>query len=177
MTEDFPEKDYAGELAAQGVQGLFVITKDGIPVVERYYQEAEMFQQDHSYLVGGFFSALAKFASELTQGSLLSDVGFHTIRIYIDHTLEILFLLVFDETRLQQLATEDVRVLLKGTLASVKSVFQAYFGEEEMNALKNPLEFKNLRDTLENLGETLDRMLYESYNETLSMFQGDGSPF
>ncbi len=172
------EKDLSETLVSHGVQGLFVITKDGIPVVERFYKKENNFKAEHSYLVGGFFSALAKFANELTEGSLLSDVGFSTIRIHIEFTPEILFLLVFDESKLQGMTTDIVRMLLKGTLSSVKSVFQAYFGETELADLKNPIEFNNLRNVLIKMGPTLDKMVLESHVETLSIFQdSQASPF
>ena len=67
--------------------------------------------------------------------------------------------------------SETLTILFKGTISSLKSVFQVYLGDTntEMSDLHNPLTLKRFQDTLalKKHATLFDQLLLESYKETL----------
>ena len=170
------ESNYPVDLAAHGIVGFFVITTNGMPLIERYYPEEQSMVNYHTDLVGTFFSAIAKLVGEIDNRALLSDIGYHTIRVFLDFTPDLIFLLYFDELKLvnMKITTDDVRILLKGTLSSIKSVFQAFFGEEEVRTLANPLKFQRLQTALYKQVQIIDKSLLRAHRDVLSIINPSG---
>ncbi|MFW9928672.1 MAG: hypothetical protein ACFFD1_04715 [Candidatus Thorarchaeota archaeon] len=179
------------DLANFGVFGLYILTREGLPLVERNYKSILGGNQKEvtgltfgsdTLLVAGFFSAIAKFATEKISG-LLSDIGLHVLRLFFDFTEELIFILVFDELKLQELPFYEIRTMLKGTLSQVKSIFETYFGEDKEDGKpsdieilsKNIAELERLRDSLTRLYPQIDRLIHKSYREVFSIITDEGT--
>ncbi|OLS19467.1 MAG: hypothetical protein HeimC3_45470 [Candidatus Heimdallarchaeota archaeon LC_3] len=175
------------ELANFGIFGLYILTREGLPLIERNYKSLPgqsrkdgnntVFGSD-SLLVAGFFSAIAKFASEKISG-LLSDIGFHTIRLFFDFTEELIFILVFDEMKLQMLPFFEIRTVCKGTISQVKQIFETYFSDEKDSGDKSPIsqitrnmaDLERLRDSFSKLYPQIDRILHKSFREVKTVLE------
>lgn len=164
-----------GYLVDLGIQGFFVFTKQGLPLVERIYDSSLQSNQnsdsdDKAMMLGGFFSAMTSFAREEFSG-LLSDIGFHTSRLYIDFTTDLFLVLVFSEERLQNLPVKFVHILLKGTLSAIKSMFLTFLSSQDINLLFDPKRVSNLRISLIKMHDDLDKLIIDSYKDAVSMFR------
>lgn len=165
------------DLSNFGIYSLYILTREGLPLIERNYKGSSnsTFGSD-SLLVAGFFSAIAKFASEKISG-LLSDIGFHTIRLFFDFTEELIFILVFEEMKLQELPFYDIRMMIKGTISQIKGIFGSYFGEETSDGeqtdiekiSKNMPELERIRENFKKLYPQIDRILHKSYREVIDL--------
>ena len=158
-------KDYTKELSEYGIQGFFILTRDGHPLLERYYVQELSTTKDNSFLIAGFLSAITRFAAEVIPG-LLSDIGFHTTRLHLEFTNELLLVLMYDEALLQEMTVRDARILMKGTLANLKLVLEIYLGSEvQTEETYNPLKIDNLRNNLIAIKDKVDQILEKSYRE------------
>lgn len=158
-------KDFTKELSENGIQGFFVLTRDGHPLLERYYVKELNSAKDNSFLIAGFLAAISRFAAEVIPG-LLSDIGFHTTRLHLEFTNELLLVLMYDEALLQDMSVRDARILMKGTLANLKIVLEMYLGSEiQTEETYNPLKIDNLRNSLISLKENVDHLLEKSFKE------------
>ena len=174
------------DLANFGIFGLYILTREGLPLVERYYKNLPgQSQKDgqntafgsDSLLVAGFFSAIAKFASEKISG-LLSDIGFHTIRLFFDFTEELIIILVFDEMKLQMVPFYEVRTICKGTVSQVKQIFETYFGDEKgsekshlSKITHNMADLERVRENFSKLYPQIDRILHKSFREVKTVLE------
>jgi hypothetical protein len=165
------------DLSDFGIYGLYILTREGLPLVERNYKgDSKTTFGSDSLLVAGFFSAIAKFASEKISG-LLSDIGFHTIRLFFDFTEELIFILVFEEMKLQVLPFYDIRMMIKGTTSQIKAIFESYFGEEGSEdsptdievITKNMKKLEKIRENFSKLYPQIDKLLHKSYREVKSL--------
>ncbi|MHA2364194.1 MAG: hypothetical protein ACXAC7_09570 [Candidatus Hodarchaeales archaeon] len=171
MTKD-PE-EISKELVQLGIRGIFIITRDGLPIlVRRYAKTAKFFEEDPT-LLSGFLAGLGNFADDQISG-LLSDIGLHTIRLFFDYTEHIIFLLAFDEMKLLELPAHMTRTLVKGSMAEIKSSIQEFFSDVDetiSEIAENPRLFKRVRESLAEIGPVLDRILYKSHLELLKLIE------
>ena len=168
MLEQIPEK-----LSSLGVKGFIVITKDGIPVLERIYDSSMDLGTD-TFLTAGFLSAFARFADEHVSG-LLSDVGLHTYRLFFDYTEHLLFLLIYDEMKMGNLPVSNFLMLFKGTMSEIKSLLIEFFADQSDISLRqmieNPKSLEALSKMLETVSPQFDRILYKSHTMLIEMLE------
>jgi hypothetical protein len=165
------------DLSDFGIYGLYILTREGLPLVERNYKDDThtTFGSD-SLLVAGFFSAIAKFASDKISG-LLSDIGFHTIRLFFDFSEDLFFILVFDEMKLQGYPFTDIRTMCKGTTSQIKAIFESYFSEDSSEDEPTDIEMisqdmrklERLRENFSRMYPQVDRILHKSFREVKAL--------
>lgn len=159
------------KLVELGIRGLLIITRNGLPILVRpYVKSGQIFGKDPA-LFSGFLAGLGKFADDQTAG-LLSDIGLHTVRLFFDYTEDMIFLLAFDEIKLEHLSGMEVRTLVKGTMAEIKSSIQAYFSDAGITIDKivdNPKLFEHHRNNLTTIALVLDRIVYKSHVQLLEV--------
>ena len=99
-------------LYESGIEGFLILTRNGLPVLERFYNENESYKLGDSVLTAGFLSALTRFIDDHVAG-LLSDLGMHVYRLFFDYNEDLLFILVYDEYKLSSLQFSELLTLFK----------------------------------------------------------------
>lgn len=151
-----------------GIKGFMILTKAGIPIIERIY-DSNLDLGSDPLITAGFLSAFARFADEHVSG-LLSDIGLHTYRLFFDYSESLLFLLIYDEMKMSNLPISKFLMLFKGTLSEIKSSireFEGDLGSEEISfqkLLENPKSLENMSNILETVAPQFDRILFKSHN-------------
>jgi len=167
-------KEMQEKLRDLGIRGVLIITRNGMPLLVRsFVKEGDQIFGKDPALFSGFLAGLGRFADDQIQG-LLSDIGLHTVRLFFDYTEEMIFLLAFDEIKLTVLPGYEVRTLVKGTMAEIKSALQDYFADVDKSIeeiVKDPKLFEHHRDSLNAIGEVLERILYKSHLEILKLIE------
>ena len=163
--------DYGTDLNALGIKAFIIITKNGIPVMERIYDNNLDIGTD-TFLTAGFLSAFARFADEQVSG-LLSDIGLHTYRLFFDYSEHLLFLLVYDEIKLNKLPVGKFLMLFKGTMSEIKSLIREFFLEDSnesiMEMLEDPKALENLSTALGTVGMQCDRIIIKSHKMLMEL--------
>lgn len=184
MTDDEQHSDYGEEtsntsleggeefkvkLAELGLQAFFVVSENGLPILERIYSPTDLsLKGEEPHSLSGMMSTIVKFANDISDG-LVSDIGLMASRLYFDFFSDLLFVVLFDEKQLLHHKLMNIQTLLKGTVSSIKTVFQVYLGEDTMETT----DLYMLREEWEKLGPTIDRMLLDQHEEILQMLQDD----
>jgi predicted regulator of Ras-like GTPase activity (Roadblock/LC7/MglB family) len=167
------EDSISDKLNLLGIKGFIIITKDGIPVIERIYDETLDIGTD-TFLTAGFLSAFARFADEHVSG-LLSDIGLHTYRLFFDYDEHLMFLLIYDEMKMSDLPVSEFLMLFKGTMSEIKSLIREFFLEESRSSLKkmieNPKSLEALSSMLQNVSPQFDRILFKSHNMLMKLIK------
>ena len=164
--------DIKKSLLAQGVEGFIILTRNGLPVLERFYNEDEAYKLGDSVLTAGFLSAFTRFVDDHVAG-LLSDIGLHTYRLFFDYTEELLFLIIYDEYKLSGLPIQEFLTLFKGSLSEIKSTFRELVAEFPMEELMdNPKKLEKLTAILNSVGPKFDRIINKSHSMIIKMIEG-----
>lgn len=151
-----------------GIQGIYVFTQDGLPVLERSYDPKLTNHQD-GMLLGGFLSAIVNFAQSELAG-LISDIGVKNHRLYVDYIPGLFFIGLFDEHKLKDVPVMHLHLLLKGIITPIKNLFLMELGDEEVEALNRPSFLHQYTLKIQSRLEELDNLIYKTYLETLEVF-------
>lgn len=148
-----------------GIEGFLILSRNGLPVLERFYNENQSYKLGDSVLTAGFLSALTRFIDDHVAG-LLSDIGVHVYRLFFDYNEDLLFVLVYNEFKLSNLPHSEFLTLFKGTLSEIKSTFRELTTEfDGMRSLvENPFKLDKFSEFLDEIGPQLDRIIYKSHN-------------
>ena len=151
-----------------GIQGFFIVTENGLPVLDRVYT-TDLTSDKRVETLTSMMSTVVRFNHQLVQDGLLTDIGLQTSRIYFDFIKEIIFVLVVEENQaLLNYKLIDIQTLLKGTISNIKSLFQVKFGEI---ADFDAMDVFMLQEIFgEDILEKVDKMIISSYTELLKMF-------
>ena len=150
-------------LYESGIEGFLILTRNGLPVLERFYNENESYKLGDSVLTAGFLSALTRFIDDHVAG-LLSDLGMHVYRLFFDYNEDLLFILVYDEYKLSSLPFSELLTLFKGTLSEIKSTFRELTIEFDIHGMvDNPFKLDKFSAFLNSIGPTFDRIIYKSH--------------
>ena len=165
MSEKSKAVEIRNALYNLGIEGFLILTRNGLPVLERFYNENESYKLGDSVLTAGFLSALTRFIDDHVAG-LLSDIGIHVYRLFFDYNEDLLFVIVYDEFKLSNLPHSEFLTLFKGTLSEIKSTFRELTTEFDVKSLvDNPFKLDKLSAFLEeDLGPKFDRVIYKSHN-------------
>ena len=156
-------------LYERGIEGFLILTRNGLPVLERFYNENESYKLGDSVLTAGFLSALTRFIDDHVAG-LLSDIGVHVYRLFFDYNEEMLFIIVYDEYKLSNLPLSEFLTLFKGTLSEIKSTFRELTGEFELKTLvENPFRLDKFSEFLNEIGPKFDRIIFKSHNMLMNI--------
>ena len=151
-------------LYEKGIEGFIILTRNGLPVLERFYNESESYKLGDSVLTAGFLSALTRFIDDHVAG-LLSDLGMHVYRLFFDYNEDLLFIIVYDEYKLNSLPLSNFLTLFKGTLAEIKSTFRELTIEFDIHGMiDNPFKLDKFSAFLDEVGPKFDRIIYKSHN-------------
>ena len=151
------------EIKNLGIQGFFIVTENGLPVLDRLYN-ADL-SSNRVETLTSMMSTVVKFNHQLVQDGLLTDIGLQTSRIYFDFIKEIIFVLVVEEKTVLNLKLIDIQTLLKGTISNIKSLFQVKFGD-----INDPdaLDIFMLKEIFgEDILQKVDSMILSSFNELI----------
>ena len=160
-------------LYEKGIEGFLILTRNGLPVLERFYNENELYKLGDSVLTAGFLSALTRFIDDHVAG-LLSDIGMHVYRLFFDYNDDLLFVLVYDEYKLSSLPLSEFLTLFKGTLSEIKSTFRELTGEFDIKKfVDNPFKLDKFSEFLEELGPKFDRIIYKSHVMLMDIIQDE----
>lgn len=160
------EQNLVEKIKSLGIQGFFIVTENGLPVLDRVYTDDVV--NGRVETLTSMMSTVVKFNAQLVQDGLLTDVGLQTKRLYFDFIKEIIFVLVVEEKRVLNLRLIDIQTLLKGTISNIKSLFQVKFGE-----ISDPdaLDIFSLQEIFgEDILEKVDAMLLSSYTQLMTIF-------
>ena len=158
-------KERIEKIRELGIQGFFIVTENGLPVLDRVYTTEIV--NGRVETLTSMMSTVVKFNHQLVQESLLTDVGLQTSRLYFDFIKEIIFVLVCEEKSLLSYKLLDIQTLLKGTISNIKSLFQVKFGD-----INDPdaLDIFLLKEIFgEDILDKVDEMLFSSYTQLKSM--------
>lgn len=173
MTEQEKVVEIRKALYEAGIEGFIILTRNGLPVLERFYNENESYKLGDSVLTAGFLSALTRFIDDHVAG-LLSDVGMHVYRLFFDYNEDLLFLIVYDEYKLSNLPFTELLTLFKGTLSEIKSTFRELTIEFEIHDMvENPFKLDRFSAFLQTIGPKFDRIIYKSHQLLLSIIEQD----
>ena len=160
-------------LYEQGIEGFIILTRNGLPVLERFYNENESYKLGDSVLTAGFLSALTRFIDDHVAG-LLSDIGMHVYRLFFDYNEDLLFLIVYDEYKLSSLPLNEFLTLFKGTLSEIKSTFRELTTDFDIHGmLDNPFRLDKFSEFLNKIGPTFDRIIFKSHNILMEIIKED----
>lgn len=160
------EKNLVEKIKLLGIQGFFIVTENGLPVLDRIYTENIV--NGRVETLTSMMSTVVKFNHQLVQDGLLTDIGLQTKRIYFDFVKEIIFVLVVEEKSVLNYKLLDIQTLLKGTISNIKSLFQVKFGE-----ISDPdaLDIFMLKEIFgDDILIKVDEMLLSSYTQLLTIF-------
>lgn len=146
-----------------GIQGFFIVTENGLPVLDRLYNED--LSSNRVETLTSMMSTVVKFNHQLVQDGLLTDIGLQTSRIYFDFIKEIIFVLVVEENKVLNLKLIDIQTLLKGTISNIKSLFQVKFGD-----INDPdaMDIFMLQEIFgEDIIQKVDSMILTSFNKLI----------
>lgn len=173
MTESERTIEIRKALYEKGIEGFIILTRNGLPVLERFYNENQDYKLGDSVLTAGFLSALTRFIDDHVAG-LLSDIGMHVYRLFFDYNEDLLFLIVYDEYKLNNLPLSEFLTLFKGTLSEIKSSFRELTGEFNLNGLTdNPFKLDKFSEFLEDMGPRFDRIIFKSHNMLMEIIKED----
>ena len=110
MSEKSKAVEIRNALYNLGIEGFLILTRNGIPVLERFYNEKESYILCDSVLTAWFLSALTRFIDDHVAG-LLSDIGIHVYRLFFDYNEDLLFVIVYDEFKLSILPHSEFLTL------------------------------------------------------------------
>ena len=154
------------EIKELGIQGFFIVTENGLPVLDRMYETG--IANGRVEKLTSMMSTVVKFNHQLVQDGLLTDIGLQTSRIYFDFIKEIIFILVVEEKSVLEYKLFNIQTLLKGTISNIKSLFQVKFGEIED---PNALDIFTLQEIFGNdIEEKIDKMLLSSFTQLKEAF-------
>ena len=154
------------ELYKLGIQGFFIVTENGLPILDRIYTD-EIAKAGRIETLTSMMSTVVKFNHQLVQNGLLTDIGLQTSRIYFDFIKEIIFVLMVEEKNVLQYKLLSIQTLLKGTMANVKSLFQAKFGEIEDPDMLDAFGLKDIFG--DDIIDRIDDMILKSYTDLLQV--------
>ena len=148
-----------------GIQAFFIVSEAGFPLVDRVYRQTIFRQGGRVETVTSMMSTVVRMNHQLVQDTLLSDIGLHTSRIFFDFIQELIFVLIVDENTLMKLELFNLQTIMKGTIANVKSLFQAKLANDVMELM----DIESIREKFgENILNEIDEMIYNSYNQLLN---------
>ena len=154
------------EIKELGIQGFFIVTENGLPVLDRMYETG--ITNGRVEKLTSMMSTVVKFNHQLVQDGLLTDIGLQTSRIYFDFIKEIIFILVVEEKSVLEYKLFNIQTLLKGTISNIKSLFQVKFGEIED---PNALDIFTLQEIFGNdIEDKIDKMLLSSFTQLKEAF-------
>ena len=153
------------KIKEMGIQGFFIVTENGLPILDRIYTEDMV--NGRVETLTSMMSTVVKFNHQLVQDGLLTDIGLQTKRIYFDFIKEIIFVLVVQEKKILNYKLIDIQTLLKGTISNIKSLFQVKFGD-----INDPdtLDIFELKDIFgEDILDKVDSMILSSFTQLLNL--------
>lgn len=148
-----------------GIQGFFIVTENGLPVLDRVYSDNIV--NGRVETLTSMMSTVVKFNHQLVQDGLLTDIGLQTKRLYFDFIKEIIFVLVIEEKTVLNYKLIDIQTLLKGTISNIKSLFQVKFGD-----INDPdtLDIFELQEIFgDDITDKVDSMILSSFTQLLNM--------
>lgn len=151
--------DSAEKIKKLGIHGFFIVTENGLPVLDRMY--ADNMVDGRVETLTGMMSTVVKFNHKLVKDGLLSDIGLQTSRIYFDFINSLIFVLVIEEKTILNYKLIDIQTLLKGTISNIKSLFQVKFGD-----ISDPdaLDIFSLKEIFgEDILNKVDQMILSSF--------------
>lgn len=148
-----------------GIQGFFIVTENGLPVLDRVYTETIV--NGRVETLTSMMSTVVKFNHQLVQDGLLTDIGLQTKRLYFDFIKEIIFVLVVEEKKVLNYKLIDIQTLLKGTISNIKSLFQVKFGDLDDPDTLDIFELKEIFG--EDIFDKVDSMILSSFTQLLNM--------
>ncbi len=173
MSEHEKTVEVRKSLYKSGIEGFIILTRNGLPVLERFYNDNESYKLGDSVLTAGFLSALTRFIDDHVAG-LLSDLGMHVYRLFFDYNEDLLFIIVYDEYKLSSLPMLELLTLFKGTLSEIKSTFRELTIEFDIHGLvDNPFKLDKFSAFLNKIGPTFDRIIYKSHLLLLDIIKQD----
>lgn len=149
--------------------GLVVATKDGMPLFKLFYDKYIMKQADLT-LTTNFVAALINMSTIVAKNGLISDIGFHANRLYIDQSQKLVYLVFFNESSLGSITLEKSRMIMKGTISSVKSFIEVLISEEFPNEI-SIIDIYHLKRVLAAVSSEIDDELQQSFKEIYSIAQ------
>lgn len=168
-----PGSAVCAKMLQLGINGIFVLTRNGSPLLIRDYRN-NLDQEGADLRLIGFLSAFSRFAFEETDG-LISDLGMHTTRLFFDFSEDILYLLSLDELVMQHYPFHQLRTLLKGTLREIKIIERDLFSNDSESVdqlVRDVGYYKHLRQTYDELGPHIDTLVLKSYEELRGLLLG-----
>lgn len=156
-------------LSSFGIQGFYILDSDaGTSLVELIFND-DVYKIGSGQLVGGFLSALAGFLKDEFSG-VMSDMGLMHSRMYIDYTPGLIFILLFDEIKLQKLPIEILHTLLKSVVSSVKTMFLDLIEELSAGNVTGCIKHTDTPFVLKSHEKTISEYILTSYRDGLEMF-------
>lgn len=151
-------------IADFGIQAFFIVTDNGLPLLNRVYKATELGLEgdDKVESLTSMISTVVRFNQQLVKDGLLSDIGLLTSRIYFDYLESIIFVLMVDERSLLEKRLSDIQILLKGTISTVKTKFQAEL-KRDLN-VPETLTIELLQEIFgKDVVSVIDEYVYSSY--------------
>lgn len=150
-----------------GINSVYIIKTEGIPLIVRNYAETSIFTKDY-VIISGFITAFNMF-TESAMGAYISDLSLLGQRLFFKHQSEIVYIIAIDEQAFVNLSLQDCRHFIEELLWRMVSIFSDFFGEAEKK-----YKFRALEKELDAFSERVDELIVEgaqSWLETLSLMR------